>query len=363
VPTSNQLASELTDAIFDANPVAASLLGIRDREDRMPDFREAGDEAYRGQLEQIAARAAAVDPGRLVGEDRVTLAMVRALAEAELDQLAVRAVEYTVTDSLFSPAISLLAALPVVGIVEPAHADGYLARLAGLPTVLADVAGRHRAGIAAGRLPVHRSARATVAHLDRYLADPAGDPLRRPVPPAGQPACQSERDRLLTEVVYPAVAGYRDVLDAEVVPHGRPDDRPGLCWLPDGEDYYARLVRAHTTTDRSPEQLHQTGRDVIAGLRAAYAEVGARALGTSDQAEIFARLRTDPALRWRDGDELLGAARATIARAEQAAPQWFGRLPSQKCVVEPVPEAEAPGAPAARSRRTASAPARLRGRR
>jgi uncharacterized protein (DUF885 family) len=347
VPTSNQLADELTEVIFDANPVAASLLGIRDREDRLPDFSEAGDQAYRGRVEEIAARAAAVDPGRLAGEARVTLAVVRALAEAELDQLAVRAVEYTVTDSLFSPAVSLLAMLPMVGIVEPAHADGYLARVAGLPTVLAAIAERHRAGIAAGRLPVHRLARATVTHLDRYLADPASDPLRRPEPPADQPAFRSERDRLLTEVVYPAVAGYRDVLDAEVVPHGRPDNRPGLCWLPDGEDYYARLSRAHTTTDRSPEELHQTGLDVIAGLRDEYAEVGARALGTSDQAEIFARLRTDPALRWRDGDELLGAARTTIARAEQAAPQWFGRLPSQKCIVEPVPEAEAPGAPAA----------------
>jgi uncharacterized protein (DUF885 family) len=186
-----------------------------------------------------------------------------------------------------------------------------------------------------------------VAHLDRYLADPAGDPLRRPEPPSGRPSFHAERDRLLGDVVYPAVAGYRDVLDTEVVPHGRPDDRPGLCWLPDGEDHYARLVRAFTTTDRSPEELHQTGLDVVAGLRDEYAEVGARAFGTSDQAEIFARLRTDPALRWRDGEELLTAARATIARAEQAAPQWFGRLPTQQCIVEPVPGAEAPGAAAA----------------
>jgi uncharacterized protein (DUF885 family) len=175
--------------------------------------------------------------------------------------------------------------------------------------------------------------------------------LRRPGPAADGtvdvPAFRAERDRLLAEVVHPALARYREMLEVDVLPHGRPDDRPGLCWLPDGEDYYARLVRAHTTTDRSPAELHQIGLDLIAGLRDEYAEVGSRALGTADLGEIFARLRTDPTLRWRDGEELLTTARATIARAERAAPQWFGRLPSQQCQVAAVPEAEAPGAPAA----------------
>jgi uncharacterized protein (DUF885 family) len=55
-------------------------------------------------------------------------------------------------------------------------------------------------------------------------------------------------------------------------------------------------------------------------------------------------LRTDPALRWRDGDELLEAARAAVARADAAAPAWFGRLPSQGCEVRAVPDDEAPGA-------------------
>jgi uncharacterized protein (DUF885 family) len=58
-------------------------------------------------------------------------------------------------------------------------------------------------------------------------------------------------------------------------------------------------------------------------------------------------MRTDPALHWRDGDELLTAARTAIARAQQAAPRWFGRLPAHECRVEPVPAHEAEGAAAA----------------
>ena len=69
--------------------------------------------------------------------------------------------------------------------------------------------------------------------------------------------------------------------------------------------------------------------------------------GTSDRAEIFERMTTDPAMRWRDADELLSSAREAVARAEAAAPAWFGRLASQQCKIEPVPPADAPGAPAA----------------
>ncbi|HEY8472173.1 MAG TPA: DUF885 domain-containing protein [Natronosporangium sp.] len=347
--TANQLADELTEVLFDANPIEASALGIRDREDRLPDYTEAGEAAFRSRLAEIRARADQAVPAG--DQDRVTLAVIRARAESVLDQLAARTVEYTITDSFVAPAVELLMILPMVGLTEPAHADGYLARLAGLPTVYEALAERHRAGIAAGRLPVHRLTAATVAYLDRYLADPASDSLRRPRPTPASTVdlaeFDRERDRLLAEVVHPALARYREVLETEVLPHGRPDDRPGLCWLPDGERHYRALARAHTTTEHSPEQLHQIGLAQVAGLREEFAELGSRVIGTTDLQEIFDRLRSDPALRWRDGDELLNHARATIERAEQAAPAWFGRLPEQRCTVEPVPEAEAPGAAAA----------------
>jgi uncharacterized protein (DUF885 family) len=338
--TPDLLADELAEAVLDANPVSATVLGIRDRDDRLPDLSEAGEAAYRARLLAILERADRVEAADSA-QARVTLAVVRALAETELDHLASQGVEYTVTDSFAAPLSGLLITLPMIGLTEPAHADGYLARLSGLPALLDTLADRHRAGIAAGRLPVRRQAEAATAQLGRYLADPASDPLRRPRPPDPD-GFEADRDRLLADVVYPAMARYRDTLDGEVVPHGRPDDRPGLCWLPDGTDYYAGLVRAGTTTDRTPEELHRIGLDLIAGLRDEYAEIGARALGTSDLAEILARLRTDPSLRWRDGEQMIAAARATITRAEQAAPQWFGKLPSRQCIVEQVPAAQAP---------------------
>jgi uncharacterized protein (DUF885 family) len=346
------LADELTSAIFDANPVAATLLGIRDRDDRLPDLSEAGDETFRAKVRDIAARAEeAATPGTHLGEDTVTLAVVRAHARVELDQLDARAVEYTVTDTFHAPAFGLLMMLPMTPLTEPAHADGYLARLAGIPAVLEATAERHRAGLAAGRTPVRRLADAAVAYLGRVLADPDGDPLHRPQPPDnGSPGASTfveRRDRLINEVVHPALARYRDLLATEVAPRGRPDERAGACWLPEGDEIYFRLVRAHTTTGRTPDELHQIGIDLVAELRDEYSMIGSRAFGTADTSTIFDRLRTDPALRWRDGSEMLAASRTATERAVRAVPAWFGHTLSRPCTVEAVPPAEAPGAEAA----------------
>ncbi|GAA1441342.1 hypothetical protein GCM10009602_15900 [Nocardiopsis tropica] len=346
----DRLADELMDALLDTDPVRASLLGVRDREDRLGDHTEAGEQASTARIADVAARAAEVEPDGLGADDRVTRAVLLQQAGAELDRVAARGVEYTVSDSFFDPAVGTLSRLAMVGITRPEHAEGYLARLAGLPNLLDTIAERLRAGVAAGRTPVRRSAEAAVSHLTRYLATPEEDPLHRPGPVADGSAAaafRAERDRLLSDAVSPALARHRDTLAAEAVPHGRPDTRAGLCWLPDGEGHYARLLRGHTTTGHTPEELHSAGLDALEGLTAEFAPVGMRVFGTGEPGEILDRLRTDPAMRWRDAAELLGAARAAVRRAERAAPGWFGRLPSRGCAVEAVPTAEAPGAPVA----------------
>src|SRR5207237_223778 len=83
----------------------------------------------------------------------------------------------------------------------------------------------------------------------------------------------------------------RDCLRDDLLPAARPDDQVGIRFAPGGPEGYRAAVRRHTTTELSPEEIHQIGLDVLAGLRAEWAELGRRALGTSDVGSILARLR------------------------------------------------------------------------
>ena len=346
--TVRALADELVDVVFDQEPLWATLLGVDGAHDRLADLSAEAEHSFRDRFADIVTRAGAIDPAILSATDRVTRSVVIQQAQAKIAQLDSKLIEFTITDFFVAPAPTLLTVLPMLGVADQERADAYLSRLAGVPAYLEGAAERHRQGIAAGRLPVAHLVDSAVRHIDRYLADPENDPLRTPTPPEELVArFAARREQLLTDVVRPAFARYRDVLSTEVLPVARPSDRPGLRYLDEGAAAYRAMITVHTTTERTPEELHRTGLDIIDQLAVEYAEIGRRVFGTDDLQENFRRLRTDPALRWDTAEELLAAARNAIERAEAESPRWFGRLPGQRCQVRPVPDNEAPGAAAA----------------
>ena len=350
VPGPAELADDLVEILFDADPLWASLSGFHDRDARLPDLGDAAERALAGRLRALAAATGEVDRAGLAAGDRLTLDVVRTVATDAADLADTRRPEWQVTDLWQGPAAAILLFVPMSTLPEPVHAEAYLERLAGLGRYLEVAGDRHRAGVAAGRTPVARLVRAAVTQVDGYLAAPGSDPLRRPEPPAGwdgRGRFDRELERVLADVVRPAFRRYAATLADAVEPHGRDDTRVGLCWLPDGEDLYGALVRTHTTTSRTPEELHATGLDLVARLAGEYAELGGRVLGESDPAAVRRRLRDDPALRCTSAEEMLDEARRAVARAEEAAPRWFARLPGQPCLVRPVPAAEEARAPLA----------------
>ncbi|WP_146173714.1 DUF885 domain-containing protein [Saccharothrix carnea] len=306
----DRIAEELHRAVLARFPTSATLSGIPGYDHLLTDYREEADERFAAELDGIAARAAAVDPGPLAGTDRVTRAMIGQQASALRDQVGQRWVEFTVSDLILTPVPMLLHTLADTPLDTEQQRADHERRLSAMPAFFAALAQRHRDGIRAGRLPVARLVRQAIAQLD-------------------------------DNAHLPGVREYREALAADVLPHGRDDDRAGVCWLPDGEELYASASRRHTTTDLTPDQLHHTGLAALEGLADEYASLGREVFGTSDVHEVFTRLRDGPG--WRDADEMLAAARATVSRAEAAAPGWFRTVPDEKCAVRFYPD----GTPAA----------------
>ncbi|MEV4317906.1 DUF885 domain-containing protein [Actinocrispum sp. NPDC049592] len=331
--TIDDIADDLLELIGAEDPLEASLVGLPGHDHELRDLSEDADTRFKDRAFAIAAAAELQEPS-------VTRSVVLQQTAAMVDKINSRQVEHQMADFLSAPAIRLATYIPRVVPTSDESERAYLERLSRIPAYLDAVAGRNQIGLVAGRLPVARMVRAAVDHIDRYL-DEDKDTFAQAPMTGGR---VGERDRLLAEVVRPAFARYREVLATELAPRGRPDTEPGLCWLPDGDRAYDALVRLHTTTSRTPEQLHRTGLELIEALAEEYAEIGSRVFGLRTAEEVQQRLRSDPSLKWGSADEIITHARATIARAEAAAPQWFARLPVKRCVVAPVPDAEAPNA-------------------
>jgi uncharacterized protein (DUF885 family) len=322
-----EIADEFVRVWFDENPVAPSLLGLPGDHGRLPDPSVENEQRFRARYVQLAEEAEAAQG------DPVTRGVVVQQARAAVDRIDVAEVEFSVSDTLSAPVLAPLTLLPIVTLDDEEKASGHLARLEALPSLVDTVIERQRDAAVPGFL-----VRAGADFLGRYLDHPETDPLRI----TGHSFVERQ-EQLLAGVVRPAFARYRDFLDEELKPRALSAEQAGLCWQPDGERRYARLIRVHTTTEHSAQQLHETGLRMIDALAEEYRELGSRVWGLTSLPDIFERLRTDPELRWRTGEELLEGARSAIRNADAVAPQWFRTVPEQKCEVRPVPPAEADG--------------------
>ena len=344
--TVQQLADEQLEILCLTDPLEATLFGLPGYDHLLSDLSEDGEAALRDRESGVAARAAAIDKSTLDTQDAITLGVIEQQARSRMDIIDARGLEYTVAGLFVSPAAQLLSFMPLITLPDAERVQLYLERLRAVPGYLAAAGQRHRDGVAAGRVPVATLVKGAIAQLDRYLSAPADLFASQQLPP-GTEHLAAERDQVIADVVRPAFTTYRDLLTTEILQHGRPDERPGVCHLPGGDTIYSALSRVHLTIERSADELHQIGLDIADQLAEEYATIGAKVFGITDRAEIFARMTTDPALRWSSAEELLTAAERTVRRAEAVAPQWFGLISTQPCKVEPVPAAEAPSAPTA----------------
>lgn len=330
------LADEYWQYVLETSPIQASMLGDHRYDDRWDDGSREAEDVDIAARRDFARRATAIDPATLTREEAITREVLIFLTDRMADLLESRPGEWAVNH-----AVGMQAMVPVVvpqlGLLEPAHAEAVPARLRGLARAFTDAAARYRDGVASGRTPMASTAQKALVQVEAYLDLPAAEhPFGRFRPPPGWDGEAAWRDRVTAAIrddVFPALRVWCDTVRDEVIPAGRSEDEPGLCFMEDGEEAYRRAIAFFTTTDRTAEEIHRTGLDQIARLADEYRELGSQVLGTTDLAEIFGRLRDDPALHFADGPTIVAAAERALAKAKAAMGSWFGRLPQADCVV------------------------------
>lgn len=335
----------LADEYWDHHRATAQLWNV-DRGDveqieHWEDLSPAGVDARARRLAGFADRAAVLSAA--VGGDRegALLAAVAFSARSTAATLPY-ARDLTLVAGPFDIATFLTVLVPGYVLVTRRHGDGYVAKLRAFPAFVDGWIAGLRDGLAGGRVATARGVAHEVAALDRLLATGgAGHPLASQPPPAEASAAEADawRQQVVDAVrtsVQPALARLRAFLHDDVLPAARPDDRAGICHLPGGEAGYRDLLWAATSTDHTPEAVHELGRSQLALLDAEYRAVGPAAIGGHEPAEVRERLRSDPALRYATAGDVVAAAMAALARATAAAPEWFTRLPGAPCTAAAV---------------------------
>jgi uncharacterized protein (DUF885 family) len=345
------LADRYWEAFLEARPTDATLHGDHRFDDRIEDLSLEADARQRATWTELRSAVDAIDPVALSPADRVTLDLLRAELTEATDAIDVREIELRFDQNTGVHA-ELFVIAPQIKAPTPGSARALLQRHRQIPGLLGQVVDRLRAGLAAGRTPARINIERSLNQVDKYLASPLErDPFTTLAGPPdwdGEAAWRAELAEVARDAIRPAFARYREFFATELLLAGRSHEEAGLSWLPGGPALYEHFVRRHTTVDDlAPEQIHQIGLDEIDRLTEEYAEVGGRLFGTSDLGEIFDRLRSDPALRYVSGDDIMADARRYLAAATAAMGDWFGRLPVSPCEITAIPAAIAEDMPVA----------------
>jgi uncharacterized protein (DUF885 family) len=334
------LAEDAWDSSAAANPIAATASGDRRFDDRLPDNAPGAAERNRTRLSELEARRAAIDAATLSAADRITHAALGDVLRHERDLVEAGLSTWEV-NPLDGPQVLFLNIASFQPVRSREQGDALRRRWWEMGPWIDRHVASCRGALADGIGAPAAAIRPVIAEIDDLLARPIRDlPLLDPIRSLPDDWSPAETDRFAADLAasvrdstLPAFARFRAFLADELLPIAREDDRPGLASVPGGDAAYLLAARAHTTLDLDPAEIHRLGLAETARIDAEFADLGERTFGIGDQALILDRLRSDASLHFASSAEVFAVAEASLARANEAIPDWFGRLPQAPCVV------------------------------
>ena len=153
-------------------------------------------------------------------------------------------------------------------------------------------------------------------------------------------ALQMKAKEVIREQVIPAYQTLDLFFRTKYLPVSR--DTYGVSDLPNGYEWYENLAQYHTTTDLSPDEIHNIGLSEVKRIRSEMQEVidSIGFEGTFNDFLIF--LRTDPQFYYETEDELFEAYLATSKKIDPEMVRLFKVLPRTPYGLKPIPKESAP---------------------
>tara|TARA_B100000886_G_scaffold327434_1_gene274879 strand:- start:16272 stop:18047 length:1776 start_codon:yes stop_codon:yes gene_type:complete len=116
----------------------------------------------------------------------------------------------------------------------------------------------------------------------------------------------------------------------------------GLDGVPNGKAWYEYLAKYHTTTNLTPNEIHEIGLKEVARIRSEMEDIIESVSWQGDFRSFLTFLRTDPQFYYETGEELLEAYRAMSKKIDAYMPSLFNKLPRAPYGVIPIPMETAP---------------------
>ncbi|MEK7355298.1 MAG: DUF885 domain-containing protein [Bdellovibrionota bacterium] len=208
-------------------------------------------------------------------------------------------------------------------------------------------------GLVRGVTPPRSTLKGIPKQVDAVLdPDPAKNPLMRSFDDMPSTISKDDQEKLRTRAlevirqsVIPAFKTYRDYIAGPYITGAR--DSIAFSLMPNGIEWYAYLVRNHTSLKITPDEVHQIGLKEVDRLSKEM-EIAMKASGwAGDRESFFKFLRTDQRFFYTRAEDLLRGYRDIAKRADPQLSRLFGKVPRLQYGVKPIPDFAAASGPQA----------------
>jgi uncharacterized protein (DUF885 family) len=328
-------------------PGFATGLGDPRGQDRLTDLSQDGVQRRRKATREGLALLESIDRSMLPESERVNYDLLRDMVQTQVNGLRFPQ-ELLQMNQMGGPQQDLSSLLAMMPGATAAQLQNQIARMEALPAYIDQSIVLMRNGLEAGVTPPKIALRDVPQQIRNQLVDDASkSPLLMgfadipaTVDPLQADALRQRAAEVYRKHVAPAYESLLEFTESEYLPRAR--ESIAARDLPDGEAWYAHNVAVRTTTDLTPQQIHDIG---LAEVKRIRSEMDAiiESTGFEGSFEDFLTfLRTDPRFYHTNPEDLMREYRDIAKRADPELTKLFGVLPRTPYGVIEVPDYAAP---------------------
>ncbi|MCH8056913.1 MAG: DUF885 domain-containing protein [Proteobacteria bacterium] len=324
------------------DPGFATSFGDPRGQDRLSDLSEQGILRRQKAERDALTLMESIDRDSLSEKNRVNYDLLRDSLEADVRGQQFPE-HYLQMNQMGGPQQDIASLLAMMPNASARDLENQVARLEALPVYIDQSVALMRKGLEAGVTPPAITLRDVPQQIRNQLVDDASESplltgfadIPTSVDPLQAETLRKRAEKVFSQQVVPAFERLLEFTQNEYLPGARKSIAMGD--LPAGAQWYQHNVAVQTTTNLSPQEIHDIGLGEVKRIRAEMHEI-IESTGFEGSFEEFLHfLRTDPQFYHSSAADLMREYRDIAKRADPELMKIFGHLPRTPYGVIEVP--------------------------
>ena len=336
----NDLLAEQWEYVLRTSPIRASFLGDKRWNDKLDDLSQEAVDKDLQETQRFLTRFEAIDTSGFPDQEALNKTLMVRDLKTQLEYARFKPWE-TPVDQQNGIQIWLPDLVTVLSFRSVKDYEDYISRLRQIPRILDQTTVQMRKGMDDKLMPPRFLLEKVVGQCKSLVSQaPEESSFAQPFLNFPNDIAASDEKRLreaglaaVKESVLPAYVRFTAFVRDEYVPKGRV--QPGIWSLPDGADRYRLEIRRMTTTDMTPDKIHDLGLKQVDEIEAEMLAL-AHELGFKDLASLNEHIKNERRFYATSGQQLLDLYAKYVHEMDPELPKLFGRLPKNELTVIPM---------------------------